>query len=441
MLRGSVLAFLLLLAAASAARAADELKGLEGAWVVTRALDGSREGLFDGPLNGALFIFKNKRLVVVTSDNEASGGPSTASEGGKEGRHLDFTFKGVRVKGIYKHDAKGVTLCFDRRGKERPGGFDAGAGRPDVVLLRLEKKDTGEGVRERALARKAAEGFLKALTTLRTGGDTVKRLAPFCVKDSTEPAYWYYLQLPGSERTIRMSHDLTEATLFEEAAAVTDDEAIFEGTLAGALHTANFQVILKREAGSRWLVRSFIPTYTGIGLPPSSPLGGDLDDGATNELIGKVKDKAAKNIGSSALALGGQGTKAREATPALLERLDAIVGSRRDRDKSLPEEKFDEMVAIVVALGNIGASDDEKRADLAVTLGSKVKVVEGVVWSSDRSKRCSQHREALAVALGKIGGDEALRILKTLGGDTQPNVRRAAAASLKRLLAAKKDKK
>jgi hypothetical protein len=440
-LRVAALAFLILLPASPSARAADEGKGLEGSWVVSHALDGS---LFDGPLNGALFIFKGKRLVVVTADNEASGGPCTAAEGGKAGRHLDFTFKGVKVKGRYRQDGKGVTLCFDRAGKERPDGFHAGTDRPDVVLLRLERK-SGEGDRDRAWARKAAEGFLTQLA--RYPKSDAADIKAFCAKDVTasKAESWATLDLPGSTRRLVFGEAMPEVALLKETSSPSGDEVVFEGTFSGLLHSASFEFHVKREDGTRWRVASFLPAYRGIGLSAAPSLGKDLDA----KVIADLRDKLAKMESGSeekvaivALALGSHGEAASDSLPALAKLLGNIVRTAEtEKHNEGYAYQFDNLTALTVAIGNIGPPAAKHVPDLL-----KVAAVHGaMIYEPARrgsiDRKCSQHREALAVALGKIGGDEALRALKAMADtDAQLNVRRAAAASLKRLLAAKKEK-
>jgi hypothetical protein len=275
-----------------------------------------------------------------------------------------------------------------------------------------------------------------------------KELEADCVK-GVYISDWFSMKLPGSRRVLTFRESMPEHLIHKETVSPSGDELAFEGTFSGPLHSASFELRLKREDGARWRVASFLPAYRGIGLSPAPSLGKELD----GKVIAGLRDELAKKglsgerVGIVALALGSHGESASDSLPAMIKFLGDIVTyaeSLKEPDKGyLWHPHFDNLTALTVAIGNIGPPAGKHVPDLLKVIAVKGDVVRvGGSSPYDYRRACSQHRVALAVALGKIGGDEALRALKVLAdGDDQPNVRRAAAAALKRLLAAKKDKK
>jgi uncharacterized protein (TIGR03067 family) len=112
-------------------------KGLEGTWVVVSF---TRHGRKDESSNGDKVTFKGKSLTVKTKQGEQKG----AFQIDPKTKTIDITVKDhgreETARGIFRLNGDDLTICFSRRGQDRPKEFTAEDGsRNTLIVLKRDK--------------------------------------------------------------------------------------------------------------------------------------------------------------------------------------------------------------------------------------------------------------------------------------------------------------
>jgi uncharacterized protein (TIGR03067 family) len=131
-------AVLLLIADEKTEAEKQEMKNLQGAWVVVSA---ERDGKPDDDLKGARFTFEGDAFTRKTSSGTVHGTYRLDPKQSPKETGATFTdgpLKGKKVFGIYAVDGDTLKLCYSEPGKNAPLDFTskAGSGHLLVVLKR-----------------------------------------------------------------------------------------------------------------------------------------------------------------------------------------------------------------------------------------------------------------------------------------------------------------
>jgi uncharacterized protein (TIGR03067 family) len=137
--------FVVLLVAGTtpAADKPEELKALEGTWVLDAATLDGRDHTLD--FEGMKLILKGGEYTIEFGENSDKG--TFTIDPDKSPKWIDIKtgakgpFKGLTLPGVYKLDGEKLVLCCHADGKTRPAEFDAKSKTRNMLLTyKREKK-------------------------------------------------------------------------------------------------------------------------------------------------------------------------------------------------------------------------------------------------------------------------------------------------------------
>lgn len=127
--------------AAAAAQEADDLKKLQGTWIVVSANTGDPQR--DASAIGAMMKFADNTMQSFDAKGEQETGMREIALNAKETpKHIDvIRGKNRIIRGIYELEKSRLTICFSRNSDtERPKDFVTFGGPKDFGVLVLERK-------------------------------------------------------------------------------------------------------------------------------------------------------------------------------------------------------------------------------------------------------------------------------------------------------------
>jgi hypothetical protein len=264
----------ILLSTVAATPAQDaKAQAVDGIWRVTLSAEGDVKDIFNGPLDGAVFIFQTGDLVIVTKKSELHKGPCKVTAG-KDGMFdIDFKWNGKAAQGLGLLDGGKITLCFDRNGGPRPTALVLD--KPALALLRLEKQTGSKNASvvpddELKWIRSVANDFLLAF--VKRDYQTYRKLVTRDVWKGSATYFRFEGQREPDTGEVRLSGNddyywgydhanykkyLTSFSIDTVDPSPTGEEVVFRGTFGGEKQAHFTMRIIREEKTRRWAVGPF----------------------------------------------------------------------------------------------------------------------------------------------------------------------------------------
>ena len=114
---------------------------LEGVWAAEAMV---RDGVTipSAGVKPISFEFREQTLIVRGLLGPKAETTPFSTDGTKRPGHIDFTLNKTAIKGLYQLDGDQLTVCFPRKGGDRPAALESLPGEANI-LLRFKRETDG----------------------------------------------------------------------------------------------------------------------------------------------------------------------------------------------------------------------------------------------------------------------------------------------------------